>query len=883
VLTTAAYDAFVAENGLQARIIALAEGVSAETPQSSHSAAEQIRDLFMRGTIADDMANAITEAYQQLGQGSSAAVAVRSSATAEDLPTASFAGQQDTFLNVRGEGALLAAIKQCWASLWTARAIAYRLRQGIAPASVSLAVVVQMLVSAESAGILFTANPINGARDQLLINATWGLGEAVVGGQVTPDTVIVDKAQHTIISRETAAKTVMTVRTAAGTAEIAVPDALQRAPALDDATAIELARFGAQIEAHYGRPMDVEWALADGAIAILQARPITALPAAPLKDVVWEPIAPKTVWMRRQIVEHMPEPLSPLFEDLYLNQGLDESIHKLMADISKLAETPFDFAKMMPHGMATTINGYAYSAASAELDWKGVFGVLRIYTRLRDFLTMPAFNWDGNVLPTYQALIARWGAVDLETATDETLLRGMAELATADSVYWWGSAANLGLSRILDSVFDLLLKSFVVRRGLPRPGLGSSAFLRGFDSKALDAQAEMEALAVEIRDSAELRVLVHNTTADHLMSALATHPHGQPVLDVIGRYLDRYGHQIYNLDFAAPTQADDPLPMLLSLKALVEQPPQQDVRTRQAQMAAERDALVEQTSRALNPLSRWLFRQAWRWTKQFAPYREHVMFYMGAAWPTVRRLAHALGQRLADDGTIAAPNDIYYLNNAEITTAIDARADGQPISDFGQVVQERRTLQASRKLLTPPPKVPVRGVVEIGPFKFKMFDPTPSGVANAGPVLNGFAVSTGRITAPASVIQKVGDFNQMQPDTILVCTTTTPAWTPLFSQAVGLVTDVGGALAHGSIVAREYGIPAVMGTGVATERIRSGMLLTVDGDAGTVTLVDEVDPQAEAERQARQAAAKQAGQRRKGLVALAAGVSLGVLWWRRRR
>ncbi|MGB1252025.1 MAG: PEP/pyruvate-binding domain-containing protein [Candidatus Promineifilaceae bacterium] len=845
VLTTGAYGAFVQANGLQEQIVVLAGMVSAENPQSAQHASEQIGALFIQGAMSDELATEITNAYEQLTHASGSAVAVRSSATAEDLPSASFAGQQDTFLNIRGHVALLDAVKKCWASLWTARALAYRLRQGIEPASVRLAVVVQVLISAAptstaqdlTSGILFTANPINGERGQTLINAAWGLGEAIVGGLVTPDTIVVDKASDVILSRDTAIKTRMTVRTETGTEEQTVPESLQAMQVLDDASVIKLAQFGEQIEAHYGMPMDIEWAIADGEIAILQARPITSLPAAPLKDVVWEPIAPKTLWLRRQIVEHMPEPLSPLFEDLYLTSGLRLAIGEMLSNMSKFSGADLDLDRFMPHGFAATINGYAYTTGSAKLTPSLVWQVIKIYARIHKMFKMHELDWEGHVLPTYQDIVARWDAIDLDTTPNATLLAGIAEMSAADSSYWFGSALNLGLSRALDPLFDRLLKSFLFRRALPKVGVGSSAFLRGFDSKALDAQADMEALADMIRDSAELRTLTINTSAKRLLNALSIHPDGQPILDGINDYLDAYGHQIYNLDFAAPTQIEDPQAMLLSLKVLVEHSPAQAVRTRQAKMAADCDALVEQTAQALNPVSRRLFRWVWKWTKYYAPYREHVMFYMGLAWPTVRKLSAELGQRLAALDTIATPDDIYYLNSSEITAAINAQANAKPAPDFVQLAQERRELRESQKLLTPQPKIPERGSLKFGPIDLSMFDPTPTDALNKeGPILNGYAVSTGRVTAPASVIHSIDEFDKMKPDSILVCTTTTPAWTPLFSQAAGLVTDVGGALAHGSIVAREYGIPAVMGTGVATERIKSGMILVVDGDVGTVVL-----------------------------------------------
>ena len=886
VLTTDAYDAFVQAHGLQQQIVDLAHTVSADEPQSSEVVSQKIRTLFRQGVIADDLAMEIVGAYEQLTHGSDAAVAVRSSATAEDLPTASFAGQQDTYLNIQGEDALLEAVKKCWASLWTARALSYRLRQGIDPSSVSLAVIVQQLIPADSSGILFTANPMNGEREQIVINATWGLGEAIVGGLVTPDTVIVDKFTQKILSRETASKMVMTVQTATGTEEQAVPVDKQDEQVLAEATAVSLAKLGIQIEAHYNMPMDIEWAIADSEIAILQARPITSLPKPkpkPLQNVVWEPVAPNTTWMRRQIVEHMPDPLSPLFEDLYLRQGIDKSIGALIETMAEIGGTELNWDEMIPQGFAGTINGYAYTTGSINMTGENVIAILKIYARLHKFFKMSAFDWDGVALPTYQASIARWGNLNLAQATDEELLHGIGELATADSAYWWGSALNLGLSRMLDPVFDLLLRSPLVRYALPEPRPVSASFLRGFDSKALDAQADLEAVADMIRDSGDMRELVLNTDAKQLLGTLSNHPDAQPVLDGIQQYLDTYGHQIYNLDFVDPTQNEDPLPILLSLKALVKNPPDQDVRRRQARMAKEREALVEETRRGLNPLSRKLFDWLWKWTKEYAPYRENVMFYMGAAWPTLRKLAHELGQRLTDSGTIAQPDDIYYLDSAEITTAIEARANGPNSPEYAQLAQERRTLREARKLLTPLPTVPERGEMKFGPINLSMFSPTPSDAVNKGPILEGYAVSTGRVTAPATVIYSVEDFNKMTPGTILVCTTTTPAWTPLFSQAVGLVTDVGGALAHGSIVAREYGIPAVMGTGVATDRIKSGMMLVVDGDVGTVILADEVEPQEAERREAQLQVEKQtAAKRRKIKLAAVAGIIIGLIWWKRR-
>ena len=274
-VTTEAYRHFVEANGLQTRILEALAGVNADDQSSLEPVSQTIRQFFADGQVPDGITTAVSAAYAEL---KNAPVAVRSSATAEDLPDASFAGQQDTYLNIRGTEAMLAAVKRCWASLWTARAIAYRLKNNIDQESVALAVVVQELVFAEAAGIMFTANPLNGRHNEELINAAWGLGEAVVSGMVTPDTLTVDKVKGRVLRRETAEKQVMTVRTETGTREQPVPDALKKKPVLSNRQAGELAAWGSKIETFYGRPMDIEWAYAERKFAIVQARPITALP-----------------------------------------------------------------------------------------------------------------------------------------------------------------------------------------------------------------------------------------------------------------------------------------------------------------------------------------------------------------------------------------------------------------------------------------------------------------------------------------------------------------------------------------------------------------------------------------------------------------------------
>ncbi len=243
-ITTLAYRRFVSDNHLAESILAAASQASADDPTTLDGASAQIRSLIERGTIPDDIAGEIRRSYGELGA-DDPPVAVRSSATAEDLPGMSFAGQQDTYLNVRGGDRVLEAVKRCWASLWTVRALGYRARAGIRPDDVAIAVVIQRLVPADVAGVLFSANPITGARDEVMISAAWGLGEAIVGGHVTPDTFVVDKQTGTIRSQDIALKSVMTVRLTEGTRDEPVTHDKRNRASLLPAQAAELARIGA--------------------------------------------------------------------------------------------------------------------------------------------------------------------------------------------------------------------------------------------------------------------------------------------------------------------------------------------------------------------------------------------------------------------------------------------------------------------------------------------------------------------------------------------------------------------------------------------------------------------------------------------------------------
>ena len=877
-MTTAAYERFVAENDLKRCIRAALEEVDASKADTLTRASEQIRDLFLRADLPKEVSGAISEAYAGLDQ-VDAAVAVRSSATTEDLPGASFAGQQATSLNVRGENELLEAVRLCWVSLWSARAIAYRERQGFRHDRAAIAVVVQRLVSAEVSGVLFTANPVSGARDEIVINAARGLGEAVVGGLATPDSFTMDRTTLALRERKTGRQEIETVLAEHGTTERVLDPQRAAQPTLDDVQLARLAQIGTDIEDHFGVPQDIEWAYADGHLWVLQARPITNLPPAPLKEVRWEPPFPGSAWWRRQVVENMPEPLSPLFDELYLREGLELSIDAMMEFFRM---TYFRVEDFVDRPLFTTINGYAYTRANYKpLRWSAIPMFLRVTLdefRLLFRGEMLAY-WSEQALPDYLTVVERWKAASPASAPDERLLAGVRELALADARYWFACVVLLARAKVTDALLGRYLALAVSGRGLI-----SGMFLRGFPSPALDAEAELEGLAEQARASDELRAIVAATPAAGLPEALEGTPAGRVWLDAFARHLDLYGHQVYNLDFAAPTQADDPLPVLLSLKAMVQQPGH-DSRARQRAIIAQRDMITEETARSLGPLRRRAFRILLGWAQRFGPEREQALFHMGAGWPTLRRLALEVGRRLVEDGSLLAAEDIFFLEAPEIREGISARDSGRADTKLATLARERRELREARKRLHPPPVVPPNHKVSIGPLDMSAFETQRRDVTD-GTTLRGFAVSPGQVSAPASVIRSPEDFSRMETDTILVCPTTTPAWTPLFSQARGLVTDVGGVLAHGSIVAREYDIPAVLGTGVATQRIRSGQRIRVDGEAGTVTLLDATGEVATRRSVAQPPlkASTTSKARSAVSVAVVVGAMIGVAaWWRNRR
>ncbi|MEC8470122.1 MAG: PEP/pyruvate-binding domain-containing protein [Pseudomonadota bacterium] len=892
LVTTDAYKKFIADSDLKSKIIELAKPELRDGYPNFELSSKEINKIIQNAKIDANIVDQIKVAYQQLDQ-ANLSVAVRSSANAEDLPDFSFAGQQETFLNVSGEDEVVSAVKKCWSSLWTAQAISYRHQNGIDQSSVAMGVVVQVMIPSEVSGILFTANPTNGERSEMIVNSSFGLGEAVVGGQVTPDTFIVDRT--TLTSKETilGPKEHQIVYDGDQGIKIEkVSESNQGISSLSDSMLTELCNAALKVEALYeGKPQDIEWAFCNGKLHLLQSRPITNLPVQPI-EVDWTPPSPAKYVARRQIVENMPEPLCPLFEELYLLRGLElvrpegagmvgggplfvtvngygymRFDHQIIHDmnIEKIKDLSEEEIEAEDFKMMRKYSADAYARVSTmavsdvkifqeELkpedrklfdDWyeksgrEEIDGILTI--PYPDFPTFIAFNhttWNNKILkrwfeytkPRLENVAKKWKEINISNASNQTLLDGITEMGIEEGNYWSDDSSHtFGVAKSTDDQFNTFLKTV-----LPDHNFTSGQFLSGIDSKSMQANADLFEIAKLIRGNDELEYLVLTVPAPFLMEALQKNEKAKEVNRALDNLFSIYGHQGYSLDFIEPTQEEDPSGLFASLKSMVRDksyhPDNQKAKT-----AKIRKEKYEEISKLLSGLEYWQFRYRWWLALKFNYIREEVAFYFGYTWSILRPMAFELNQRLVGASILKGNHDIFFLKTDEIADCISLLESNKSTEKYIPSVEERINYREACKRHHPPGTLPSYAS-KVDGISFK--ETQRKNDDNSNEML-GFPVSSGIITAKASVVTGPSEFDKMEPGTILVSPLTTPAWTQLFAHAVGLVTDIGSILAHGSIVAREYGIPAVLGVGNGTIRIKHGQTITIDGDAGTVIIHED--------------------------------------------
>ncbi|MFI9593149.1 PEP/pyruvate-binding domain-containing protein [Nonomuraea sp. NPDC052265] len=759
--------------------------------------------LFAAHEIPAGLATLIKAAHAALGD--DVAVAVRSSATAEDLPELSFAGQQDTFLNIRADG-LLEAVRRCWASLWNPRAVAYRERNGVPHDDVALAVVVQELVDADAAGIMFTADPVTGARDEIVVNASWGLGEAVVGGQVTPDTITLSGGRVT--GSRVADKTVMTVRTASGTREEPVPEELRRRPVLDPPQAVELAALGERVQALYGMPMDVEWARRDGTFAILQARPITNLK--PQVEEWNDSLKGDYLWTAGNLGEAIPDVMTPAtwsFVRLFIHEAMSAS-----------ALPGFDLVGNI--GGRFYMNLSVVHSIAAALGMQGRLGAVeQVFGKLPPGLEVPPVGlsrWEiiRRVLPM---------AVHLQRRVRRHLKEMPAFLAASrrrcEELRERVAATSSGPE--LADLWTAEIEPHVVTssRMLEAAGRQGGATLVWTRDRLRRLMGEVDAEA-----------MLTGVNADGELASLG------PVLG-LGRLargeIDReefalaYGHRgPHEFEVSRPRPGEDPAWIDAQLAGL------RDLRAgTEALLARQEKARQEAWARfaARHPRKEARMRaRVRRWNAVVRDRETARSENMRAFW-VLRAFVVRAGE-LTGHG-----DDLFHLYLEEILDVL--RGDASALD----LVPVRRATHDLYAALPPYPTVivgrfdPVRWAADPG-RRADVYDARGFDVPVSDTV-TGFPGAPGVVEGVARVIAGPEDGDRLRPGEILVTTLTNVGWTPMFPRAAAVVTDMGAPLSHASIVARELGIPAVVGTGNATMRLRDGDRVRVDGERGTVELL----------------------------------------------
>jgi phosphoenolpyruvate synthase/pyruvate phosphate dikinase len=778
----------------------------------------EIRQTLESIPIPGDLDAAITGALARLGE--DAAYAVRSSATAEDLPTASFAGQQDTYLNVVGPAAILQHVSRCWASLFTERAVTYRLRNGIDHSKVHMAVVVQRMVLPRAAGILFTADPITGNRTIASVEASFGLGEALVSGLVNADTYKV--RDGAVVDRTIGAKQLAILPSpAGGTQERAIEPERRDEPALTDAQVVRLAHLGRRIEAHFGRPQDIEWCLVDGDFHIVQSRPITTLFPIPARDD-----AENHVYLSVGHQQMMTDAMKPLGLSVWLLTAMTamyEAGGRLFVDITRHLGSPAGRAGLM--GMVGKSDLLTGDALQTVID--------------RDFIPL---------LPDAAPGGPPAGGAPAPIETDPAIVTGLIE-RSRDSL----AALKRGIAdKSGPALFEFLLEAIQEHKRYLSDPLSTQVIMAVAEAtwwlnERLEAwlgdrnavgtltqsvphnvTSEMGlallAVADVIRPHPEVVAFLQQVEDDSFLDELPRLPGGREARDAIQAWLDRYGMRCAGeIDITRPRWSERPtmlVPVILGNVRNFE-PGESDRRfERGLREARIKEREVLERLRALpdgeqkaDETKRMIDR-----VRTFAGYREYPKYGIVSRYFIYKQALMEEAGRLVQAGVLREKEDIFYLTLPELHGMVRTHQVDDPL------IRQRKDEFRSYEALTPPRVLTSDGEMINGAYRR---DDLPAGA------LVGLAVSAGTVEGRARVILDMAQAD-LEPGDILVTAFTDPSWTPLFVAIKGLVTEVGGLMTHGAVIAREYGLPAVVGVQHATRLIRDGQRIRVHGTEGYV-------------------------------------------------
>jgi pyruvate,water dikinase len=796
-VTTEAFDRIVAEaRSIDERLDRLSR-LEIGDREGIRELCAEIRRAIEGVALPGELASAIAGALARLGE--QAAYAVRSSATAEDLPTASFAGQHDTFLNVVGP-AVLEHVSRCWASLFTERAVTYRMRNGLDHRNVHMAVVVQRMVVAQASGVLFTADPVTSSRKIASVEASFGLGEAVVSGRVNPDVFRV--RDGAIVSRTVAAKE----------------------PPLTDAQVVQLVQLGRRIEAHLGRPQDIEWCLADGAFQIVQSRAITTLFPIPAGD------GANRVYLsvgHQQMMTDAMRPLGLSLWQLTTARPMQEAGGRLFVDVTQALSTPASRAALL--GLTGRADPLTRDALQTILDRGDFVPLLPDPRPGASAVGAPA------PIPTDRAIVA------------ELVAQNRASVAALKRAI---------RSRSGPALFDFIIEDLKELKRLLFDPRSHQAIMAGMEAtwwlneqleawlgekNAADTLAqsvpdnvtsEMGLALLDVADVVRrhpgvvefLRKVDGN---DAFLDELAGIEGGPEARDAIRAFLDAYGMRCAGeIDVTRPRWSEQPtalLPVILGHVRSFEpgagarrfEQGRQAARDKEQELLARLRALPDGEQKAAET------RRIIDRVRTFSGYREYPKYGMVSRYFVYKQALLEEADRLVLAGVVREKEDIFYLTFPELHDVVRSKPGALAL------VPARKDEFRSHQALTPPRVLTSDGEGLSGSPRHTDLPPG---------ALVGLPVSAGTIEGRARVVLEMAQA-ELEPGDILVTAYTDPSWTPLFVAIAGLVTEVGGLMTHGAVIAREYGLPAVVGVELATRRIRDGQRIRVHGTEGYVEIV----------------------------------------------
>ncbi|MBA4370991.1 MAG: hypothetical protein C0418_05360 [Coriobacteriaceae bacterium] len=827
---------------LSADLASLAESVTEGADASLLH--ERIASADLDALVLD----ALAAAHRTLGGGP---VAARSSALAEDTPGHSFAGQHGTYFS-SDFSELAQHVLDCWASLWSDRAYGYRERNALDHASAAMAVIVQRLVPADAAGVAFTVDPVTG-EPRVVVEACLGIGESLVSGRVAPDRFVFSRPELVLVDREIAPKTLRLTSDGTGPVrEVSVAPRDASLPAITDAQAAEVAGIALAAERVVGGPADTEWALQGTRLWLLQARPVTTS-VVPRLPTGYRP----TIWSNVNAGEVLPDVVTPMtwsvigplasgFVDALLGRlGVHVEIDRLTTLIggrcyfnATLLGSAFDQIPMVGGGRGVT-GIFGGMEASAEL-----LPVLRLppaeadvakVSRVRALLGIPVVAiWMLRHTPARARRFiesTRAGTLTFRRRLAEARSEAQTAALVGDSV-----ATLLGMTHMLGFTGVGMMQygslSAMTRRWLgDESGTLANRLLAGQGGvDSAEAGLALARLASLARSEAVVAGAVAGpggwaAVRERLEAVATTTPGTALLLEAWAAFMAEHGHHARGeLELATPRWAEQPDDVLETVRALMSAPEATDLAIAHERRAAEAAQTEADIRRHLDPVRRAAFRWTLEQARLGARTRENVKNEGVRSLAAGRQALLALGGHMTARRLLAHPDDIFFLRFAELDAVRSGRTDARPL------VAARRAQYERDLALAPPPVV-------VGEWDGRGFTVQPA----EGDELHGLPVSHGVARGRARVIRSLRDGERVRPGEILVAPFTDPGWTPYFVPAAAIVVDMGGLLSHGSIIAREYGLPAVVNVGPATATIRTGDLIEVDGDSGTVRILERAE------------------------------------------